>query len=149
MTDPYRPTRSRTLNERNDGRAEFLDRLARLGATSDEIAAVDAAWDVPAGPDDLTVDELRNLDDDSIRVELSLARAEDDRNRTESDDDLLALARAAARQVVPESTIPAIRTWVAGDPVRARAALDVERVRPKARTTLVAELESIADGAGT
>lgn len=43
--------------------------------------------------------------------------------------------------VPPDGTVDEVRAWVAGDPARARAALDAEQASDKPRSTLVTELE--------
>lgn len=45
---------------------------------------------------------------------------------------------------VPDGSAKDIRAWVDGDPARAAAALAAERARPTPRTTLIAELERLA-----
>jgi len=55
-----------------------------------------------------------------------------------------------AADAPPDGTIPAVMAWVAGDPARARTALDAEVAKgDAARKTLMANLEEIATQGGT
>lgn len=47
-------------------------------------------------------------------------------------------------QAIPDKAAD-VKSWVAGDPVRARAALDHERLRSKPRRSLVASLAALTD----
>lgn len=131
----------------------FIERITKLGATADEVAEVRARWD--DFDDDWTPDTraaLLSWPDSKLRAEMLLSRAEFAES-TQSDDER-AEADAAARAADFDSAVaevsdiiglavPKIIEWVGGDPLRAEAALSVERQASDPRKTLVEPLEAL------
>lgn len=136
---------------------QFLGRLRRLGLDEDGLADVAAHWD--DFDDDWTPERRRmfvRFPDARLREMIDAVDDEFDIGTISEDDALsdqvdaeYAAAKADALGRMGD-TIPGIVEWVAADPVRARATLDLETLPEGAnRKTLVEKLETIigdADG---
>lgn len=168
MSDPFAPVGWRGGSERKaapaliaapevQGDLQYaLRRLAALGATPDELRAVHDAWGLLSddwGPDEQAA--FARLPDADLLAELERVRAEfalgttteqeaaDERDRKAYD---AALEDALGRV---GGTVPRILEWVAADPVRARAVLELEaHPQGQGRKTLVAALGDILGAGG-
>ena len=168
MTDPFAPVGWRGGNERKtpsslttqpekQGDLQYvLRRLAALGATPDELRDVKAGWDML--DDGWTEDQraaFARLSDSELRAEIERVRAEyalGTKTEQEAADEADRIAYdAAVEEAIGRigGTVPRILEWVAADPVRARAVLELEaHPQGQGRKTLVAALEDVLGAGG-
>jgi len=159
MPDPYQPAGPPryAASEIRGELDQFLSRLRDLGATPDELAAVARTWD-DLDPDDCTDpdcftrrhrDELAHAPDDRLRALILDGRAEYEHGTT-TQEDADAQAREAAYLAALEEAagriggnVASVLDWVGGDPVRARAMVELESAPEGAqRKTLLAALQA-------
>lgn len=154
MPDPYAPGRSSTAREKGGqtGKAAFLARVRRLGATEEEVADLDEQWD--RFDDDWTPEMQAALvakRDRELREAIRWMHVEDETGTT-TEEEAQFKATFEAPLIVTRP-IREVLEWVGDEPIRAQAALDAERKQDRPRVTLIEDLERLAtvedDGAGT
>lgn len=137
---------TRFVSETRSPRDEFIERLAYLGATPDEIEAVRQNWD---NPDWDNRDEVIRFSDAELRADLVELRKEYELS-TKTDEEIADAALAEARREAftrKDASVAALVAWVGDDESRAQAVLELEGERPVPRTTLIAQLDPVARGA--
>ena len=167
MPDPYaakgwpRPA----TGERRTDLDQFVGRLVDLGAQPDEVQLVRDSWD-DLDPDDSTDPEaftaarraeLVRMPDDQLRGLLTASRDEHTLGTTTEEEAEAHRQMAEYRQAYQEAAeriggnVDSVLAWVADDPVRAEAVLELETSPDGAdRKTLVGPLRDLLDqGAAT
>lgn len=162
MPDPYaakgwpRPA----TGERRTELDQFVTRLVELGAQPDEVQLVRDSWD-DLDPDDSTDPdaftaarraELVRLPDDQLRSMISASRDEHTLGTTTEEEAEAHRQMAEYRQAYQEAAeriggnVDSVLAWVADDPVRAEAVLELEEGPDGAgRKTLVGPLRDLLD----
>lgn len=131
------PTKRTGTREVRSDLEQIIARLEQLGATTDEIEALVARWDVL--DDDWTVERRRafvRANDVDLLDELVDVRVEHAGHVVTADPEAVLIQAG----LIIGSSVPAIVQWVGDDPARRRAVLDVEQARPDPRRTLLARL---------
>lgn len=160
MPDPYaakgwpREVASESRTELD----QFVSRLVDLGAQPDEVQLVRDSWDDLDPDDDTDPDafttarraELVRMPDDKLLALLHASREEHELGTTTEEEAEAARAEAQYRVAVAEAheriggNVDSVLAWVADDPVRAEAVLDLETGPDGAdRKTLVGPLRDL------
>jgi hypothetical protein len=146
--------------ERRTELDQFVSRLVDLGAQPDEVQLVRDSWD-DLDPDDSTDPEaftaarraeLVRMPDDQLRGLLSASREEHELGTTTEEEAEAHRQMAEYRQAYREAAeriagnVDSVLAWVADDPVRAEAVLELEEGPDgAARKTLVGPLRDLLD----
>lgn len=149
--------------EIRSGRAEFADRLRRLGADDVQVAAFDDRWaELGAGVRTMSDDNLRAIlaemtgfDDSAVPAEPEPVEPDGGYNPIDADgtdrgdDPALGEARRAHEaEGVAESSIPVTTDWIGTDVARAQVVLDHERARgDEARKGMLEAAEAVLQAA--
>lgn len=160
MPDPYaaKGAPRATVPETRSQLDQFLARLTDLGAEPDELQLVRDSWDDLDPDDDTDPDaftaarraELVSMPDDKLAGLLAASRDEYEVGTTTEEEAEQARAAAEYRDAYREAAeriggnVDSVLAWVADDPVRAQAVLDLERSSDGAdRKTLVKPLAEL------
>lgn len=154
MPNPKSARRRVSTSDRQSDLDFVLGRLAKLGATDDEMAEVRDSWfDNTHG--DLATGRrfLRDAPDAVLLKAIAEVRDEFEESTT-SETEKVEASDEYARQVAAVEAydkigdnVATILEWVAADPVRARAVLDLEQGEHGAqRKTLIEPLEAVLTG---
>jgi len=168
MPDPYAAKgwpraaggRRAIAGERRTELDQFVSRLVDLGAQPDEVQLVRDSWD-DLDPDDATDPEaftaarraeLVRMPDDQLRGLLSASREEHELGTTTEEEAEAHRQMAEYRVAYAEAheriggNMDSVLAWVADDPVRAEAVLELEEGPDGAgRKTLVGPLRDLLD----
>ncbi len=158
MTDPYKPASPRqpepdlvASGEVRSPLAQFLQRLADLGATADEVQRVADAWDVLDPDDDpdpeawtrARRDQFAAAGDTELLAALKATRDEYKLGHTTEEQAAAEQQAATLDAALAEAhgriagNVQSILAWVGDDPARAEAVLRLELAPEGAsRTTL-------------
>lgn len=143
------PVRRPAVSERQSTLDTFIERLADLGATDDELLAVRASWPSASAEER---EYARHVTDVELTHELRRVRGEYvehtqiDGGGSGSDG---ATDDGSPPPSLPEDVrrVVDVLEWVNNDPERAAVALDVEWARDASRVTLIEQLEGIIGAA--
>ncbi len=135
------PAGSQSEVRNRDSLESFVERLTVLGATLDEITAVEDAWETwDEGDPQYSRFDLVRLDDATLRTMMAEIRAEHvTHTLTEEEQadrdyrEAVAAALNEAQLVVVNSTVDGVLDWVGDDPAKARAAYIAELTVPEHR----------------
>jgi hypothetical protein len=162
VPDPYAPKGwpRQVAGERRSELDQFAQRLTDLGAQPDEVQLVRDSWD-ELDPDDSTDPdaftaarraELLRMPDDQLRALLTSSRDEYELGTTSEEEAEAHRQMAAYRLAYAEAgericgNVDSVLAWVADDPVRAEAVLELEQGPDGAdRKTLVGPLRDLLD----
>lgn len=162
MPDPYAPKGwpRQVASERRTELDQFVARLTELGAQPDEVQLVRDSWD-DLDPDDSTDPEaftaarraeLVRMPDAQLRGLLADSRDEHTLGTTTEEEAEAHRQMAEYRQAYREAAeriggnVDSVLAWVADDPVRAEAVLELEEGPDgAARKTLVGPLRDLLD----
>lgn len=149
---------ARASRERVTRLESFTSRLREVGATEQEIADLVAVWNENDDPHDsrwiTTRDRLVRLSDTDLRRLLEQARREYFEHthtpEEQADAERAAFLEQARAELAisPDHKVADLIEWVAGDPLRAQAALEWEQARDTThgpRVTLVNALTPLVE----